>query len=201
VARRACGDKPWDDICRERLFDPLGTASMTFGLPAEGARIAFTPQLKELPLTLRGNYGGMLGHPGGGCFGCAEDMLKLLNLHLNGGVWRGRRLIGEEAFGEMHRVQYAGEIAAALAAGRHPAHEYWALGWLTRGRTDEHWFGFGNVVSERSFGHAGINTVIGVADPDTGLALAFLTTDSPASDAETIRLRNTVTNLVAAAVA
>ncbi len=197
VVRCVCGNKPWNDICRERLFDPIGARTMTFGLPPEKEKVALTPQPKKLPVTLKGGYSGMLGHPGGGCFARPEDMLRLLNLHLNGGLWNGKRLIRKNAFQEMHRVQYADQIAAALKAGKKPTHEYWALGWLTRGKTDTGWFGFGNVVSEHAYGHAGINTVIGIADPETGLALAFLTTDSPGSDEETVRLRNTVTNLVA----
>lgn len=198
--KAASGNKPWNDICRERLFDPIGAKTMTFGLPPEGAPVAYTPQPKELPFPTSLDQLGMAGHPGGGCFARVDDMLRLLQLHLNGGVWKGKRLIKKDAFEEMHRVQYAAEIEAAIAAGKKPAHEYWALGWLTRGKTETGWFGFGNVVSEQAYGHAGINTVIGIADPATGLAMAFLTTDVPKSDAETIRLRNTATNLVASAL-
>ena len=200
VVRAVSGMKPWNEICRERLFDPLGADTMTFGLPPADVAVAITPQSKGLPTPLDAAHFGLLGHPGGGCFAQADDMLRLLKLHLEGGVWNGKRLINIDAHEEMHRVQYAREIEAAHAAGAVPAHEYWALGWLTRGKTKTGWFGFGDTVSERSFGHAGIDTVIGVADPETGLSLAFLTTDSPRSKEETKRLRNTVTNLVAKAV-
>lgn len=199
VVRRVCGGRPWHEICRERVFEPLGTTSMTFALPPEDVPVALTPQPGTLPVALEA-HAGMRGHPGGGCFARVDDMLRLLNLHLNGGVWEGRRLLQEKTFAEMHRVQFAADIEAALARDESPVHEYWALGWLTRGRTTAHWFGFGNVVSERAFGHAGISTVIGVADPETELALAFLTTDAPESNPEAVRLRNTVTNLVASAV-
>jgi CubicO group peptidase (beta-lactamase class C family) len=33
VVRAVSGMKPWNEICRERLFDPLGADTMTFGLP------------------------------------------------------------------------------------------------------------------------------------------------------------------------
>ncbi|RKX38220.1 MAG: hypothetical protein DRP64_16045 [Verrucomicrobia bacterium] len=196
-ARTVCGMKPWNEICRERLFDPLGAKSMTFGLPPADAQVALTPQPKNLPTPLDPAHFAMVGHPGGGGFARAEDMLRLLNMHLNGGVWNGKRLIGKDAFAEMHRVQYAKEIEAAVAAGKAPSHEFWALGWLTRGTTKTGWFGFGDTVSEDTYGHAGIDTVIGLADPKSGLALTYLTANSPKSVEETTRMRNEVTNLVA----
>jgi len=172
----------------------------TFEVPSPSGQVALTPQPSELPCAIEGNPFACLGHPAGGCFGRAEDILRLLNLHLNDGVWKGKRLIEKAELAEMHRVQYATEIEVALAEGRAQMHEFWALGWLTRGTTTSGWFGFGDTVSPRAFGHAGINTVIGVADPETDLALVFLTTNSPKSDPETVRLRDTVTNLVAKAV-
>ena len=48
---------------------------------------------------------------------------------------------------------------------------------------------------------AGIDTVIGVADPAKGVALMFNTTRSPKSPQETVRLRNEATNRVLGAVA
>jgi CubicO group peptidase (beta-lactamase class C family) len=197
VVRRVSGMSSWQDICSRRLFEPLGTEHLSFELPPEGTPVSVTPQPADLPSPPDAAHLPFLGHPAGGAFGSADDMLKLLNLHLNEGIWEGNRLLQEEAFREMHRLQYADEIAAAADASQPPRHEFWELGWLRRGTTREHWFGFGDRTSVRTFGHAGISTVMGLADPETSLALAFLTTDSPASDAETVRLRNTVTNLVA----
>ena len=197
AVRRVSNMTPWQEICRQRLFAPLGTEHLSFELPPEGTPVAMTPRPAELPFPPDAAHLPFLGHPAGGAFGSPDDILKLLHLHLNEGVWEGKRLLQEEAFREMHRLQYADEIAAASEAGQQPKHEFWELGWLRRGTTNEHWFGFGDRTSERTFGHAGINTVIGLADPESSLALAFLTTSSPASDAETMRLRNTVTNLVA----
>jgi CubicO group peptidase (beta-lactamase class C family) len=200
AVRRVLGGELWDEICRERLFRPLGMETFTFGLPPCSEDIALTPQPGELPFALEPASLGMAGHPGGGGFGRPEDMLRLLNLHLAGGVWNGKRLLAPEMFREMHRLQYADRIATATGRDERPAHENWGLGWLLRGDSQEHWFGFGNRVSPRTFSHAGINTVIGLADPETGMALVFLTTNSPPTDQDTVRLRNTVTNLVADAL-
>ena len=68
-------------------------------------------------------------------------------------------------------------------------------------KTGSHdWFGFRDQDSPGIFGHAGIDTVIGVADPVTKIALFFVTTDSPKPPDKTVPLRNGVTNRVFAAL-
>ncbi|MHB1355663.1 MAG: serine hydrolase domain-containing protein [Anaerolineae bacterium] len=198
VVRRVSGNAPWETICQQRLFKPLG-ARFTFLPPAQQYDTALTPQPAELPCILGPQTYGALGHPGAGCFGTSADAQRLLNLHLQQGVWQGKQIIQPAAFAEMHRVQYAQQINQAQQTGQTPAHEYWALGWLTRGKTTSGWFGFGERASEASYGHAGIDTVMSVADPERNLAITFMTTNSPKPSEETTRLRDTVTNLVVAA--
>lgn len=204
AVRRVSGNRTWEAICRERLFDPIGAKTLTFAIPPDDAPVALTPQPKTLPATLYEGL-GLGGHPAGGCTGTLSDALRVLQLHLNGGTWRGRRLIQPEALAEMHTVQYARQIAEALAAGRQPAHETWGLGPLLRGvwpATGSHdWFGFHNQSAPGIFGHAGIDTVIGVADPSTGIALMFATTNSPTPPEKTVQVRNGVTDRVFAALA
>lgn len=203
VVRRAWGRQPWAGICRERLFAPIGAETLTFGLPPEDAPVAVTPRPKERPAGMRAAF-GFAGHPAGGCFGAPADALKVLQLHLNGGTWDGKRLITREALAELHTVQYRKQIEQAAAEGRPPAHESWGLGILLRGAGPKagghQWFGFADQASPGVFGHAGINTVIGVADPATGGALFFASTDSPPSNEKTVDLRNGVTNRVLAAL-
>jgi len=199
VVRRVSGNRPWNDLCRERLFDPLG-ADIAFAPPGADASLAVVPPPASHPWPVDTAHMAFLGHPSGGAIARPSGMLKLLNLHLAGGVWNGKQLLQPAALAEMHRVQYQAEIDAALRDGKTPKHEYWGLGWLLRGAAEESWFGFGNVASPRTFGHAGIDTVIGVADPDRDTALVFITTGSPGEPATTTRLRNTVTNRVMAAV-
>ena len=199
VVRRVSNGKAWNDICRERLFAPLDMA-LTFDVPPVEAPVAFVPAPKSYPCPLDVDHFKFLGHPSGGALGRPDDMLRLLNLHLNNGQWNGKSLISRDALREMHRVQYQSEIDADLAAGKNLRHEYWGLGWNLRGTTSESWFGFGNVASSRAFGHAGIDTVIGVADPENDVALVFLTTASPGEASTTTRIRNAVTNKVMAAV-
>ncbi len=203
AVRRVSGGKPWQQLCHERLFEPLGARSLTFDLPAKRAPVALTPQPKELPQRLEDVY-QFRGHPAGGCFGTVTDALKVLHLHLNGGVYRGKRLLTPAALAEMHTVQYRREIEKARAAGQRPVHEPWGLGPLLRGEGPKagghDWFGFRDQTSPGIFGHAGIDTFIGVADPATGNALVFVTSGSPISSEKTVALRNGVTNRVFAAL-
>lgn len=202
--RRVSSGKPWAKLCRERLFEPLGARSLSFEVPPEDAPVALTPQPKELLKRLAEAF-QFAGHPAGGCFGTVGDALKVLQFHLNQGVWQGKRLLSASALVEMHTVQYHKEIEKARAAGANPAHEPWGLGLLLRGEGPpgggHAWFGFRDQTSPGVFGHAGIDTVIGVADPATGAALVFVTSDSPKPPEKTVPLRNGVTNRVFATLA
>lgn len=199
AVRRVMGNKSWEQICYERLFEPIGARTLSFELPADSLPTAITPQPKEIPTSLAKAF-GLAGHPAGGCMGSAEDALKVLLLHLNGGTWGRKHLLSKDSLEEMHRVQYAKQIAEDRAANRPARHEPWGLGPLMRGdgpKVGGHdWFGFKNQNSPGIFGHAGIDTVIGVADPATGNALLFACTNSPATNQATIDLRNGVTDRV-----
>jgi len=203
AARRKTG-QPWHALCKERLFDPLGTAEMTFVLPQPPRSLALVPQPKpDVLAKVQAEYGlhynvWLTGHPAGGCFGTLADMLRVLELHLADGVWQGQILIKPATLRELHTVQYEAQIAQALSEGKPPLHQTWGLGPLMRGAHPADgahgWFGFRDQASPGIFGHAGISTVIGVADPATGLALAFATTDAPNPESRATDIRCGVTN-------
>ncbi|MCC6489298.1 MAG: beta-lactamase family protein [Candidatus Hydrogenedentes bacterium] len=200
VVRRVSDNKPWSDICSERVFVPLETDGFTLFPDVSRASVAVVPPPKSFPSSTDREHFPFLGHPSGGAHGRMRDILALLNLNLNSGVWKGEVLLKPETLAEMHRIQYESQIDEAKKAGRTPVHEYWGLGWLHRGDAKESWFGFGSEASPETYGHAGIDTVIGVADPTRGLALAFVTSGSPGNAAATMRLRNGVTNRLIAAL-
>jgi len=200
--RRVYGGLPWEDLCRQKLFEPLGVSSMTFELPTGASPVAIIP-IPAPGKPVAPLYGS--GQPGAGCFGTLEDALTVLHFHLQNGIWNSRALISPEVFREMHRIQYAAEIAAALAAGTAPLHEPWGLGPLLRGphpAADSHrWFGFANQSPPGIFGHAGISSLTAVADPQSGLALVFSATHAMQPATTTIEVRNEVTDRVFAALA
>ncbi len=192
VVRRVSNMKPWPAICRERLFDPIGASSFSFAQPeTPSARDAFDATFR-------------LGHPAGGAAGTILDILRVVQLHLDGGVWKGRRLIQPAAFKEMHTVQYAAEIAKDHAAGVTPRHEPWGLGWLLRGEGPKpgaaYWFGFGDNPHPSVFGHAGIDTILGVGDPATATGYAFAVTKTLNDAEKATHVRKEVANRVFEAV-
>jgi CubicO group peptidase (beta-lactamase class C family) len=200
--RRVNSGKPWAELCRERLFRPLAARSLTYDLPGRDANVAVVPQPATgaaLPKTAAAAF-GYAGQPGAGCFGTLEDALKVLHLHLHRGVWNSKPLISPAVFQEMHSVQYAGEIAAAQAAGKTPQYESWGLGPLLRGtgpvNGGHQWFGFAHQTEPGIFGHAGIDTLIGVGDLKRQVAFVFATTNSPKPGDKTAPLRNKITDLV-----
>lgn len=196
AVRRTMNMAPWEEICREFLFEPLNAESLTFKIPPS-LDIALTVQPKDLPCSIDTTYFQLLGHPGGGCFGRLEDVIKVLELHLNQGIWKGQALIHKEEVAEMHRIQYEERMAHADESGCPRNHEPWGLGWLIKKDLKDHWFGFGQSTCPRTFGHAGIDTVLGIGEPERQVAIAFVTTNSPSSlGVGTVRLRNTVTDLV-----
>lgn len=198
--RRAWGLAPWPALCREKLFDPLGARSLSYELPADAVPVAIVPRPaadQPVPGTAAAAF-GYAGQPGAGCLGTLDDALRVLHFHLQQGVWHARRLIDRDVFRQMHTVQYSREIAAARAAGEKPRHESWGLGPLLRGvgpaEGGHQWFGFANRAEPGTFGHAGIDTLIGVADPKRRVAFLFATTDSPRPSDRTVPLRNRVTD-------
>lgn len=203
AARRITG-KNWNDLCKERLFDPLGVAC-TFDMPPQPAKVSLVPVLQPDVLK-QVKYGdsyrflGLLGHPAGSCFGTPADLIKVIQLHLSAGEWNGKTIVQPDVIQQMHTVQYAREIQQAIAAGKAPAHQSWGLGPLLRGTgpadAGHAWFGFGDRPSPGMFGHAGIATVMGVGDPALGVAIAFITTDAPKPESKAVELRNGVTNRI-----
>src|SRR5207245_1282874 len=107
IVRRRSERMPWETICRERLFKPLGADSLTFSTPAKDVPVVITPQSSQMAYKL-GTL-GIAGHPAGGAYGTAGDLLKVLHLHLNKGEWQGKTLIKPEVLKEVHTVQYAAQ--------------------------------------------------------------------------------------------
>lgn len=200
--RRVYANMPWAALCKEKLFDPLGTTSLSFDLPSGAANTAIVPQppaAQPLPNSAEVGF-GYAGHPGAGCFGTLPDVLAILHLHIKGGVWKSKTLISRQALDEMHRVQFSNEIEIARSAAKQPSHGSWGLGPLIRGSYpadyEHRWHGFFNQSSPEVFGHVGIGTILGVGDLESRVALVFATTHWVSPDDKLIELRNQITDTV-----
>lgn len=102
VANRA--DRPWEDLVRERITDPLGMKSVTFTTADPAYRAA------DLPTGYRRVSGGKLEpmpryetaepNPAGSINVTARDMVPWLRFHLANGVHAGKRLVSEANLAE-----------------------------------------------------------------------------------------------------
>jgi CubicO group peptidase (beta-lactamase class C family) len=195
VRSQVPGRPSWERICRDWLLDPIGAKTMTFQIPVDEP-IALTPQPAELPWALTPAHFPHLGHAGGGIFGRLEDIIKVLQLHLNGGTWNGRVILEREQLEEMHRVRHKAEILEAHAQNRTPGYESYGLGWRIKLNQKNDGFGLGNRTLEGTFGHAGIWTVMGVGIPQKQRAIAFISTHPISTLLELERIRNGITDLI-----
>lgn len=197
IVLRQTGADNWNDLCAQWLFKPLGAESLSFSCPQAGTT-ALTPIPQSLPAQITPEKFTNIGHPGAGCNGRLHDAIKILQLHLRSGEWNGCALLRPEEALQMRQVQYRNEIDADECAGQRPRHSTWGLGWMVRGRLQTHdygyGFGFGGNTSAESFGHAGIKTLTGIADPSRNMAMIFAATDSMTESFA--RIRNTVADLV-----
>ena len=107
--------REFSDLMRERLLAPIGADGAKFlprlG-PEERARL---PVMYEraadrlTPAAASGRDEPQLAfpNPGGGLVATADDVMRLLRLHRDGGVAGGKRLGSAEMLAELHRVQPA----------------------------------------------------------------------------------------------
>jgi CubicO group peptidase (beta-lactamase class C family) len=184
---------PLRDFERVEMWEPLGMKRTSLGLGgrtiAETAWCQGSPAHDATPedqsrFGANSQYWRDMGHPWGGAHSSTGDLAVFLQLFLNEGVYGGTRLLGVRTARQMISDQNPGGTAP------------WGIGWaLKRSRV---WSFFGDLGSDRTFGHVGATGTVAWADPETGLLAVILTT-RPASEDEGSLLRR-VSNVVHASV-
>jgi CubicO group peptidase (beta-lactamase class C family) len=178
------------DFMKREIFDPLGMRSSALGLG--DLRISGTVQAWVSPDSNAADtesfgpnspYWRDMGHPWGGMHSTVTDLAKLLATMLNGGTWAGKQLFSPAAVRAMISDQNV-RVGAP-----------WGLGWAL-GRSQV-WNFFGDLVSEKTFGHAGATGTVAWADPESGVICVILT-DRLVDNGSLLRR---VSNAVAAGVA
>lgn len=99
--------KKFDVLIRQKLFVPLEMRNTTFGV-----------------------YDGSAVNPSGGASSTANDYMHFLQMLLNNGVYKGKRILSEAAVTEMRKVQVAPaqiKYAPAVATGFTYALGSWVL--------------------------------------------------------------------------
>lgn len=157
------------DYLRERLFDPLGMRDATLGMPPSGmARAvyslpaAFPPGSADVGDDWNTPYWRDAGAPWGGLHATADDLGRFL-MHM----------LGERSgpLSPALRAAMTADQTALLpdlpAADR--LVNRFGLGWRLGAAA------FGDLVSQRTFGHGGATGTVYWADPESGLACVLLT--------------------------
>ena len=153
---------PLREFERKEIFEPLGMQHSALGLGRN--RIQDTVQIQESDGSSWGGnseYWRNMGHPWGGMHTTTKDLATLLQTFLNGGEYSGKRILSPPA------------VAAMISDQNIRLDAPWGIGWaLGRSRA---WNEFGDLVSARTFGHAGASGTVEWADPETQVVCVVLT--------------------------
>ncbi len=155
---------------QRELFEPLKMKHSSLGLGeqplkdtarVQGDSFAQTEQELER-YGANSLYLRKLAHPWGGMHSTVEDLGIFLQLFLNGGVYDGKRILGRAT------------VEAMMADQNRKLGQPWGLGWGLQ--TSSVGTGFGDLSSDRTFGHSGASGTVAWADPQRELVCVILTT-------------------------
>jgi len=188
IVERVSG-KRLRDFEKEEMFEPLGMRHSALGMGEwkinETVWVETSPNANKADLERfgpNGRYWRDMGHPWGGMHSSALDLAILLQTMLNRGEYAGKRVFSRAAVDAMTTDQN-GSLEAP-----------WGLGWGLRDSLV--WNFFGELVSEKTFGHTGATGTVAWADPERDLLCVILTNKM----VENGRLLRRVSNAVVAAV-
>jgi CubicO group peptidase (beta-lactamase class C family) len=182
--------QPFALFLQHRLFSPLGMKDTTFWPTRSQARRlakSYEPGpggtgLEETPIFFV--KGGLTDRartafPAGGLFSTAEDLARFYQMILNGGTWRGTRLLSQDAVGMMTRTQ-TGDIKTGFTDGMS-----FGLGWAVVKEPT----GVTAMLSPGTFGHGGAYGTQGWVDPKKDLILVLMIQRAklPNADASDVR--------------
>jgi len=181
------------DFEKREFFDALGMKGSSLGLG--GRPIAELAFCQGAPAHTAGDddqkrfgantpYWRDMGHPWGGMHGSARDLGIFLQMFLNGGAYDGRRIFGLPTVTAMITDQNRGIDAP------------YGLGWALKRSKAANWFG--DLASDRTFGHVGATGTVAWADPARDLVCVILTTRPGSEDGGSLLKR--VSNAVQAAI-
>jgi CubicO group peptidase (beta-lactamase class C family) len=181
------------DFEKKEFFDPLGMKDSALGLG--GRSIGDTAWCQGRPTYAQNEedqklfgpnscYWRDLGHPWGGMHSSAVDLGVFLQMFLNGGTYAGRRILS------------LASVEAMTSDQNHGVNAPWGLGWgLKQSRIYNY---FGDLSSDRTFGHVGATGTVAWADLNRDVLCVILTT-RPIDEDSGFLLRR-VSNMVASAV-
>jgi CubicO group peptidase (beta-lactamase class C family) len=161
---------PLGQFEQQELFAPLQMKHSSLGLGerplTDTARVqgdSFAETEKALErYGANSRYLRKLGHPWGGMHSNVDDLGVFLQMFLNGGVYDGKHILGRPT------------VEAMIGDQNKSIGHAWGLGWGLR--QSSAWNAFGDLSSDRTFGHSGASGTVAWADPQRELLCVILTT-------------------------
>jgi CubicO group peptidase (beta-lactamase class C family) len=184
---------PLREFERKELFEPLGMKKSSLGLGrttipetawCQGAPSYETRSEDQKRFGANSPYWRDMGHPWGGMHSTTGDLAVFLQMFLNGGLYRGTRILSPST------------VAAMISDHNSQIGAPWGLGWALKG--SKVWNFFGELGSNRTYGHVGATGTVAWADPETDLLCVVLTTRPASEDGGS--LLNRLSNVVHSAV-
>jgi CubicO group peptidase (beta-lactamase class C family) len=184
---------PLREFLKREFFDPLGMNNTMLGLGGrtidqtawcQGAPSYETSPADTERFGANSRYWRDMGHPWGGMHSTVNDLAVFLQMFLNRGAYAGKRVL-------------APATVEAMISDQNPKlGTPWGLGWAMK--RSHVWNYFGDLSSNRTFGHVGATGTVAWADPERDLLCVILTT-RPASQ-DNGSLLNRVSNVVQSAI-
>jgi CubicO group peptidase (beta-lactamase class C family) len=186
LVRRVSGT-PIDAYAREHVFEPLGMAHTSIGLPegASGEDVATLVGYEDFDRCRVPDAGlGTLSNaeaaalfdreeiqravvPAATGIGTAREMARFYACLAGGGALDGTRVLSEGIVERATGLQAAVERDGTLGVPRR-----YGLGFERAGTA---WDKYGTVSPSRVFGHSGLGSIVAWADPDSETAMAYVT--------------------------
>jgi len=190
---------PLREFLRREIFGPLGMEDTSLG--AQQDKVQRMSQVRipggdfqygssETDWNWNSQYWWNFGAPWGGLFTTVEDMTVFCQMFLHGGRYGDVQILSPTTVVAMTTDQVApmtGIADEVKLANR------WGLGWRLGSGADS---GFGDSVSEATYGHGGATGTLVWIDPRLRLTCAIFTNDPIGAN----RLRSLVSNAVAGSV-
>jgi CubicO group peptidase (beta-lactamase class C family) len=177
--------QPLDEFLQQRIFEPLRMRNTTFFVSEERVdRLAVIYRKEGNELQPTENFIGdplkvKSPNPSGGLFSTARDLSRFYGMVLNGGEFRGTRIVSEKAVAQMTTPQ-TGDLQTGFTPGNR-----WGLGWCVIAEPQ----GVTALLSQGTFGHGGAFGTQGWVDPEkrTVHVLLIQRSNLPNADASDIR--------------
>jgi CubicO group peptidase (beta-lactamase class C family) len=188
--------RAYGDWLREEIFLPLGMTDCWMGLP-EDARAAYgerlgmlqgtDPRQKTHSMVRAADLISGRARPGGGAIGPINQLARFYQMLLNGGTLEGQRLLEAATVRELTSRQREGMLDETF---RHTMD--WGLGFMIDSKRygkETLPYSFGDHASDAAFGHGGMQSSVGFADPAHGLVVAVVFNGMPGEPRHHRRIR------------